>query len=126
MISTTSSTRSTPGRRLEVMLVCSTGGHLLQLLALRPVWEEPGERLWVTFDKSDARSLLAGERVRYAQWARPTGPRRSGAVGVASQGKPSPGIRARDDQERPRVVLTTGAGVAVPFAWLARLARRPR
>jgi UDP-N-acetylglucosamine:LPS N-acetylglucosamine transferase len=24
-------------------------------------------------------------------------------------------------RERPRIVLTTGAGVAVPFAWIARL-----
>src|SRR5207344_297601 len=54
-----------PGRRSDLLLVCSCGGHLLQLVALRPVWEQY-ERTWVTFDKSDARSLLAGEEVVHA------------------------------------------------------------
>ncbi|MGH3061637.1 MAG: hypothetical protein ACRDNA_09545, partial [Gaiellaceae bacterium] len=49
----------------DVLLVCSTGGHLLQLLALRGAWGE-FSRVWVTFDKSDARSLLAEEHVVYA------------------------------------------------------------
>ena len=48
-----------------VLLVCSSGGHLLQLLELRPAWEE-FPRVWVTFDKSDSGSLLAGERVIHA------------------------------------------------------------
>lgn len=100
-----------PGRA-DLLLVCSTGGHLLQLHALEPAWR-PYERSWVTFDKSDARSLLAGERVTYAY-----GPTNRSirnllrnlvlawhVVGAA----------------RPRVVLTTGAGVAVPFAWIGRL-----
>ena len=48
-----------------MLLVCSTGGHLLQLVALR---ERLARRthVWVTFDKSDARSLLAGEQVLFA------------------------------------------------------------
>ena len=45
-----------------LMLVCSSGGHLLQMQELREAWE-PFERVWVTFDKSDARSLLRDERV---------------------------------------------------------------
>ena len=48
-----------------MLLVCSTGGHLLQLVALRDVWTR-ASRIWVTFDKSDARSLLRSERVVYA------------------------------------------------------------
>ena len=50
---------------VDVLLVCSTGGHLLQLVALRSVWET-FDRAWVTFDKSDARSLLRGEQVLFA------------------------------------------------------------
>ena len=73
--------------RSDVLLVCSSGGHLLQLFTLREAWAD-FSRVWVTFDKSDARSLLAARFVA---------------------------------RERPRVVLTTGAGVAVPFAWIARL-----
>lgn len=98
--------------RADLLLVCSTGGHLLQLVALRDSWG-PFSRVWVTFDKSDARSLLEAERVVFAY-----GPTNRSIknllrnIAVAWRV-----VRA----VRPRVVLTTGAGVAVPFAWVARL-----
>ena len=47
--------------------MCSSGGHLQQLLALRDAWGAYSH-VWVTFDKSDARSLLGDERVVYAYW----------------------------------------------------------
>ena len=50
---------------VDLLLVCSSGGHLLQLCALREAWEGL-DRAWVSFDKSDVRSLLAGERVVHA------------------------------------------------------------
>ena len=94
------------------MLVCSTGGHLLQLNALRDAWEGHS-RLWVTFDKSDARSLLDGEAVVYAY-----GPTNRNVPNLLRNLALAWGIvRA----SRPRVLVTTGAGVAVPFAWVARL-----
>ena len=45
----------------KAMLVCSSGGHLLQLHRLKPWWVKR-ERVWVTFDMPDSRSLLAGGR----------------------------------------------------------------
>ena len=98
--------------RADILLVCSTGGHLLQLVALRDVWGD-ASRAWVTFDKSDARSLLRDERVYFAR-----GPTNRNLPNLARNILLAPRIvRAL----RPRVVLTTGAGVAVPFAWAARL-----
>ena len=101
--------RETPA---DLLLVCSSGGHLQQLLALRDAWGAYSH-VWVTFDKSDARSLLAGERVVYAHW--PTNRSLRNLVRNLLVARRT----LRD--VRPRVVLTTGAGVAVPFAWLARL-----
>lgn len=98
--------------RTDLLLVCSTGGHLLQLVALREVWEDV-PRAWVTFDKSDARSLLAGERVFYAH-----GPTNRNIPNLLRNLRLSLGLLR---QLRPRVVLTTGAGVAVPFVWIGRL-----
>ncbi|MCC6222820.1 MAG: UDP-N-acetylglucosamine--LPS N-acetylglucosamine transferase [Thermoleophilia bacterium] len=98
--------------RSELLLVCSTGGHLLQLVALREVWGDRS-RSWVTFDKSDARSLLAGERVRFAHG--PTN--RSIPNLLRNLWLAWRLLRV----VRPAVVLTTGAGVAVPFAWIGRL-----
>jgi beta-1,4-N-acetylglucosaminyltransferase len=105
-------TSAHPSARAELLLVCSTGGHLLQLVALRECWE-PFERAWVTFDKSDARSLLHDERVYFAH-----GPTNRNVKNLLRN------LRAawRVVREvRPKVLLTTGAGVAVPFAWIARL-----
>jgi UDP-N-acetylglucosamine:LPS N-acetylglucosamine transferase len=100
----------------DVLLVCSSGGHLQQLLALRDAWGAY-THVWVTFDKSDARSLLDGERVVFAHW--PT----NRSIKNLLRNLVVAWRTLRD--VRPRVVLTTGAGVAVPFAWLARLCRTP-
>ncbi len=47
-----------PGRRMRVLLGCSTGGHRAQLHRLKPWWEQH-ERAWVRFRNPDAESLLA-------------------------------------------------------------------
>lgn len=105
--------RRTPrARDLELMLVCSTGGHLLQLHALRPVWESR-DRLWVTHAASDVTSLLEGEPVVYAY--SPT------TRNVANLVRNLALARRVVAERRPRVLITTGAGVAVPFAWVGRL-----
>jgi UDP-N-acetylglucosamine:LPS N-acetylglucosamine transferase len=103
---------SAPPESADLLLVCSSGGHLLQLVALRESWGK-FNRLWVTFDKSDARSLLATERVEFAH-----GPTtRSIQNHVRNLALAWRVVRAA----RPKAMLTTGAGVAVPFAWVARL-----
>jgi UDP-N-acetylglucosamine:LPS N-acetylglucosamine transferase len=103
--------------RVDLLLVCSTGGHLLQLLALREVWAD-GRRLWVTFDKSDARVLLRDEPVTHAFG--PTN-RSFGARALLNTLRNLVLAWRVVARTRPSVVLTTGAGVAVPFAWVGRL-----
>lgn len=98
--------------RADVLLVCSTGGHLLQLHALRRAWGG-FSRVWVTFDKSDARSLLHGEEVVYAH-----GPTNRSVKNLLRNLVVAWRVVA---DVRPKVILTTGAGVAVPFAWIGRL-----
>lgn len=97
---------------LRYCLVSSSGGHLLQLCALRAIWE-PHDRCWVTFDKEDARSLLAGERNYWAAF--PTNRHipnllRNFLLALRV-------LRS----ERPDVVISTGAGLAIPFFVLGRL-----
>jgi len=103
-----------PGGPVEVLLVCTAGGHLLQLWSLRESWRDY-EHAWVvgSHGGGDVESLLAGERIHYAH---------------------SPAARSLKNavrnlwlawrlvgRLRPRVLVTTGAAVAVPFAWIARL-----
>jgi len=98
--------------RSDVLLVCSSGGHLLQLVALGAAWRGYS-RTWVTFDKSDARSLLAAEDVVFAY-----GPTNRSIRNLLR----NLWLAARVVRRlRPSVLITTGAGVAVPFAWMARL-----
>ena len=102
----------TGAERHPLLIVCSTGGHLLQMHELHGAWES-FERLWVTFDKSDARSLLRDERVVFA-----FGPTNRSIPNLLRNLRLA--VRLLRD-ERPSVILTTGAGVAVPFAWIGRL-----
>jgi beta-1,4-N-acetylglucosaminyltransferase len=95
-----------------LLLVCSSGGHLLQLHELRAAWE-PFDRTWVTFDKSDARSMLRDERVIHA-----FGPTNRNVPNLLRNLRLAWTVIRR---ERPEAILTTGAGVAVPFAWVAKL-----
>src|ERR687891_718438 len=116
MVEHSSPNGSLTSERAEVLLVCSTGGHLLQLLALRGAWAD-FSRVWVTFDKTDARSLLVEERVVFAHG--PTN-RNFGLVAVRNLLRNLVGAARLLRVVRPRVVLTTGAGVAVPYAWIGR------
>jgi UDP-N-acetylglucosamine:LPS N-acetylglucosamine transferase len=96
----------------EILLVASNGGHLLQLLQLADLW--PRERRhWVTFKESDAVSLLGGERITWAH--HPTNrnlPNLFRNLVLAF-----PMLRRSNIQ----AIVTTGAGVAVPFAIVGRL-----
>ncbi|MGI8576926.1 MAG: PssD/Cps14F family polysaccharide biosynthesis glycosyltransferase [Nocardioidaceae bacterium] len=95
-----------------VLLVCSSGGHLAQLLALRPWWQAR-ERSWVTFETPDASSQLEGESVDFAHFPTTRNvPNLLRNCAVAAKV-----LRRR----RPDVIVSTGAGVAIPFFVLAKL-----
>ena len=99
---------------LRVLIVCSSGGHLMWLYNLKPWWERQ-ERLWVTFDKQDARSLLAGEEIVWA--FHPTTRNVRNLIRNF-------GLAWRTTRRyRPDLVLSSGAGVAFPFFLVARLLR---
>jgi hypothetical protein len=96
----------------HALLVGSSGGHLAQLWAVARLWPV-GRRSWVTFDTPDAVSLLAGEAVVWAH--HPT--TRSLTKLVRNTVLAWRVLR----RSRPDVIVSTGAGVAVPFFVLGRL-----
>jgi UDP-N-acetylglucosamine:LPS N-acetylglucosamine transferase len=106
--------RSGNGHRpkLKVMLIASAGGHLIQMYRLKPWWQQH-DRVWVTFRKSDSLSMLAGES---AEWAyHPTTRNLPNALRNLRLAWTS--LR----RHRPDVILSCGAGVAVPFFVVAKL-----
>jgi UDP-N-acetylglucosamine:LPS N-acetylglucosamine transferase len=99
----------------KALLVSSGGGHILQLYRLRPWWEHV-QRQWVTWDKIDTRSILAGEEI--AGWAYHPTTRNLWNL-IRNTALAWRVLRSW----RPDVVISSGAGVAVPFFAVAKLLR---
>lgn len=107
---------TSPTPRHHVLLVGSSGGHLAQLIRLEGWWHHH-DRTWVTFDKPDALSLLADEDVVWAHH-----PTTRNLANLMRNMR----LAVREMKRiRPDIVVSTGAGVALPFFVLARFRRIP-
>jgi beta-1,4-N-acetylglucosaminyltransferase len=99
---------------MKILLVASAGGHLAQLLTLRSWWSRY-DRHWVTFNQRDAVAALDEEQVTWAHFPVTRNiPNAVRNLGLA--------VRTMR-RERPDVVVTTGAGVSLPFFVIARFLR---
>ena len=96
----------------KLALVTSSGGHLYQLFVLKNWWSR-FDRFWVTFDKEDARSMLEGEKKIYAHF-----PTNRNLLNLLRNTVLAWEILRR---EKPDVIISTGAGVAIPFFYLGKL-----
>ena len=97
---------------MKILLISSTGGHFQALQKLSPFWKKH-DCCWVTFQTASTQLVLNNEKVYWAY--SPTNrnlPNLFRNFWLAWKV-----IR----QERPQLVLTTGAGVSVPFIVLAKL-----
>lgn len=97
---------------MKVCLVGSSGGHLTHLYMLKPFWKKH-ERIWVTFDKEDSRSLLENEKMYPCYFPS----NRSLKALVINTGIAWKILR----DERPDLIISSGAAVAVPFFYLGKL-----
>ena len=78
---------------MKICLVGSSGGHLTHLFMLKKIWSQE-DRFWVTFPKEDAKSLL--KENTFLAWK----------------------ILKK---ERPDLIISTGAAVAVPFFYVGKI-----
>ena len=97
---------------MKVLLVGSSGGHLTHLYMLKPFWEKT-ERVWVTFDKEDARSLLKGETLYPVYYPS----NRSLKALIINTHRAIKILR----KERPDLIISSGAAPAIPFFWIGKL-----
>ena len=97
---------------LKICLVGSSGGHLTHLYMLKPFWKDKN-RFWVTFDKEDARSLLEGEKMYPCYY--PTN--RSIKALIKNTRIAWKVLR----KEKPDLIISSGAAVAVPFFYLGKM-----
>lgn len=96
----------------KIALVGSSGGHLAHLLVLRPWWSRY-DRFWVTFDTRDATEALSGERTYWCYY--PTNRHIPNLLRNAALAWRI--LR----HERPTVIVSSGAAVAVPFFYIGKL-----
>lgn len=97
---------------MKICLVGSSGGHLTHLYMLKPFWKNK-KRFWVTFDKEDARSMLKREKVYSCYY--PTNRSLKGLIINTI-------IAFRVlRKEKPDLIISSGAAVAVPFFYLGKL-----
>lgn len=97
---------------MRVLLVCSAGGHFKALYQLRSFWETC-DHSWITFRTPITEAFLEGEKIDWA-WS----PTNRNLPNLLRNLALAWTVLRRD---RPDVVISTGAGVAVPFLFLARL-----
>ncbi len=97
---------------MKLCLVCSSGGHFMQMRSLEGLWREH-ERFWVTFPQKDTKALLKGERLYWAYF-----PTNRNLKNFIRNLFLAVKILAR---ERPDAVVSTGAAVGVPFIYVGRV-----
>jgi UDP-N-acetylglucosamine:LPS N-acetylglucosamine transferase len=79
---------------------------------LKPFWQDK-ERFWVTFDKEDARSLLANETVYPCYY-----PTNRNLINLIRNTWVALRVLHK---EQPDLLISSGAAVAVPFFYIAKL-----
>ena len=97
---------------MKICLVGSSGGHLTHLYMLNPLWQDC-ERFWVTFDKMDANSILKNEKVYHCYF--PTNRNIKNLIKNTFLA-----IKVLH-KEKPDLIISSGAAVAVPFFYLGKL-----
>lgn len=98
-------------RKLKVCLVCSTGGHIKQLLMLKSSYEKY-DHFYVLFYKEAIKNFIKENKVHLV-----SSPERNPFMFL---------VNIFQElwvylKERPNVVISTGAGVAVAIAYITKI-----
>lgn len=96
----------------KICLVCSSRGHLFAMNLLKEAWE-PYERVWVTPGSEDAMHFLEGEYIY-----KPYSPTDRNLRNLLRNFFLALQILRK---EKPSMLISTGAGVGVPFIYAAKL-----
>jgi len=97
---------------MKICFVGSSGGHLTHLYMLKPYFKNK-DRFWVTFDKEDARSILKNEKVYNCYY-----PTNRNIKNLIKNTFLAIKILKK---EKPDLIISTGAAVAVPFFYIGKL-----
>ena len=96
---------------MKICVVSSTGGHLLQILFFKKIFNKH-DHFFVTFKRQDSTELAKKEKVYFVD-----DPKRN-PIKLLKNTIQTFRILLK---ERPSVIITTGAGVAIPACYLAKV-----
>lgn len=97
---------------IKICLVGSSGGHLMHLYMLKEFWKNK-DRFWVTFNKADANSILKDEKKYNCYY--PTNRNIKNLI------KNTFLALKVISKEKPDLIISSGAAVAVPFFYIGKL-----
>lgn len=93
-------------------IVGSSGGHLTHMYMLKDIWSKH-DRVWVTFDKVDANSILKDEKKYYCHY-----PTNRNIPNLIRNTFLAFRILLK---EKPDIIISSGAAVAIPFFLLGKI-----
>lgn len=99
-------------RKIEGMFSRIKWGHLTHLYMLKDFWKDK-DRFWVTFDKEDARSILENEKVIPCYY-----PTNRNIKNLIKNTFLAIKVLLK---ERPDLIISSGAAVAVPFFYIGKI-----
>lgn len=98
--------------RIKLGLISSKGGHLLQLIQLRKLFNKY-DRFWVSFEGEDTKYFLRKEKVYYAYYPE--------SRNIMNAFRNLFLAINFFNIERPNCLVSSGAGIAVPFFIIGKL-----
>ena len=93
-------------------IVGSSGGHLTHMWMLKDIWSKH-DRVWVTFNKVDANSLLKDEKKYYCYF-----PTNRNIPNLIRNTFLAFKVLIK---EKPDVIISSGAAIAIPFFLLGKI-----
>ncbi len=99
---------------MKICLACSPGGHLLQILQLKRIYQKH-DHFFLTFKERTTKDLKKKEKVYFIE-----NPKRSPLDTIISFFQSLLILLI----EKPDIIISTGAGVTIPICYLAKLFRR--
>lgn len=95
-------------------IVGSSGGHLTHMYMLKDIWSKH-DRVWVTFDKIDANSILKDENKYYCHY-----PTNRNILNLIKNTFLAIKVL---NKEKPDIIISSGAAVAIPFFIIGKIKR---
>ena len=96
---------------MKLLLVCTSGGHFATMKQLRSFWSLH-DRVWVTHRGEDTNALAETEKIHWLPYQAPRN--------VVSLIQNIPETYRILSSEKPDLIISTGASIALNFAFAAK------